>query len=63
VYAELQALTGFMKPVLYAPTRSGDVRDSLADTSQAQQAMGYKTLVEFKEGLRRTVEWYRRGEA
>jgi len=21
--------------------------------------MGYKTLVDFKEGLRRTVDWYR----
>ena len=23
------------------------------------QVLGYKTLVDFKEGLRRTVEWYR----
>lgn len=63
VYSLLQQLTGFAKPAIYAPERSGDVRDSLADTTQAQQAMGYKTLVEFKEGLRLTVEWYRRGEA
>jgi UDP-glucose 4-epimerase len=60
VYAMLQELTGFTKPALYGPSRSGDVRDSLADTSRARDAMGYKTLVDFKEGLRRTVEWYRR---
>ena len=44
---------------IYAPPRNGDVRDSLADTSAACEAMGYKTLVEFKEGLRQTVNWYR----
>jgi nucleoside-diphosphate-sugar epimerase len=59
VYSLLQELTGFSKPPQYAPARSGDVQDSLADTTSAHEAMGYKTLVEFKEGLRRTVAWYR----
>ncbi|HWG87519.1 MAG TPA: SDR family oxidoreductase [Candidatus Acidoferrales bacterium] len=59
LYELLKDLTGFSKPALFAPSRTGDVRDSLADTSQATSAMGYKTLVDFKEGLRRTVEWYR----
>jgi nucleoside-diphosphate-sugar epimerase len=35
------------------------VRDSLADISAAGEAFGYKPLVGFEEGLRRTVEWYR----
>jgi UDP-glucose 4-epimerase len=59
LYRLLQELTGFDKPAVLAPPRSGDVRDSLADTTRAQQAMGYQTLVEFKEGLRKSVEWYR----
>jgi nucleoside-diphosphate-sugar epimerase len=59
MYAMLQELTGFREPANFAPPRAGDVRDSLADTSRAQAAMGYKTLVDFREGLRRTVEWYR----
>lgn len=59
LYALLQEITGYEGAAQYAPPRGGDVRDSLADTSRAQQAMGYKTLVDFKEGLRRTVEWYR----
>jgi nucleoside-diphosphate-sugar epimerase len=63
VYRLLQELTGFKKPAQYGPPRSGDVRDSLADTSRAQDAMGYKTGVDFKEGLRRTVEWYRKEPA
>ena len=59
LYRMLQELTGFSKPPLYAPARTGDVHDSLADITPAQTAMGYKTLVDFKDGLRRTVEWYR----
>jgi nucleoside-diphosphate-sugar epimerase len=59
VYSMLQELTGFDRPALFAPPRGGDVRDSLADTTRAMEAMGYKTLVDFKEGLRRTVEWYK----
>jgi UDP-glucose 4-epimerase len=58
-YEALAELIGFTKPPLFGPPRSGDVRDSLADTARAQQAMGYKTLVDFKEGLNRTVAWYR----
>lgn len=60
LYALLQDLTGLRADAKYAAPRNGDVRDSLADTSNAERAMGYKTLVEFEEGLRRTVEWYRR---
>ena len=59
MYELLKELTGFREPPLFAPSRAGDVRDSLADTSRAESAMGYKVLVHFKEGLRRTGEWYR----
>ena len=60
LYAQLQEIIGYPKSASHAPPRGGDVRDSLADTGRAQQAMAYKTLVDFKDGLRRTVEWYRR---
>ena len=59
LYSLLQELTGHSGSPAYGVARTGDVHDSLADTSAAQQAMGYSTLVDFKEGLRRTVEWYR----
>jgi UDP-glucose 4-epimerase len=58
LYALLQEITGYKGSAQHAPPRGGDVRDSLADTSRAQQAMGYKTLVDFKDGLRGTVAWY-----
>ena len=59
LYSNLQELTGFSRPALYSAARAGDVRESLADITLAQQAMGYQPLVDVKEGLRRTVEWYR----
>lgn len=58
LYSLLQELTGYSGAVKYAPPRSGDIRDSLADSDRARNAMGYEVLVDFKEGLRRTVEWY-----
>jgi UDP-glucose 4-epimerase len=39
--------------------RPGDVRHSVADITAAQEALGYRVEVNFHEGLRRTVAWYR----
>src|SRR5882724_434421 len=55
----LKPLTGYTGTVKYAPERGGDIKHSLADLSRAERHLGYKTQVEFEEGLRRTVEWYR----
>lgn len=55
----LAELLDFCEEPIYGPPRRGDVRDSLADISAAGQAFGYEPLVGFKDGLRRTVEWYR----
>jgi len=55
----LKDLTGFRGSPAYEPTRSGDIRDSLADISLARQLLGYEPRVDFREGLRRTVDWYR----
>src|SRR5262249_55506598 len=56
----LQQITRFSSPPAYAAARPGDVRDSLADTTEAEQALGYRTLVGFPVGLRATVQWYKR---
>src|SRR5215471_4669215 len=55
----LKGLTGYKGEPKYGPERAGDVKHSLADISKAEAGLGYKTLVDFEEGLRRTVEWYR----
>jgi UDP-glucose 4-epimerase len=55
----LKKLTGYTGKVKYAPERSGDIKHSLADITLAQKHLGYKVLVNFEDGLKRTVEWYK----
>ncbi len=59
VVALLRELTGYDGPVQHAEPRSGDIRHSLADITLARNLLGYQPSVDFREGLRRTVEWYR----
>ena len=58
-FETLKGLTGYKGSVKYAPERGGDIKHSLADISMAQKHLGYKVLVNFEDGLRRTVEWYK----
>jgi UDP-glucose 4-epimerase len=60
VVEELRPITGYTGPVAYAPERTGDIKHSLADISLAGELLGYAPTVDFREGLRRTVEWYRK---
>lgn len=47
-----------IQPVHESP-RVGDVRESLADITQARRMLGYETQVAFEEGLRRSIDYYR----
>jgi len=42
----------------YAPSRTGDVRDSLADLTLARSLLGYEPKVGLEEGLRLTIDWW-----
>jgi UDP-glucose 4-epimerase len=55
----LKKLTGHSGEPKYGPEREGDVKHSLADLSLARKHLGYQPAVDFEEGLRRTVDWYR----
>lgn len=58
-FAILRELTGYRGEAAHAEPRSGDIRHSLADIGRARELLGYAPAVDFREGLRRTVEWYR----
>ena len=62
-FAILRELTGYSGEPAYAADRAGDIRDSLADIRLARELLGYEPAVDFREGLRRTVEWYRASAA
>jgi nucleoside-diphosphate-sugar epimerase len=59
VYRTVARIIGFPGEPLYQPPRTGDILNSQADISAAAEAIGYKPLVLFEEGLKRTVDWYR----
>ncbi|MBI4412694.1 MAG: SDR family oxidoreductase [Deltaproteobacteria bacterium] len=48
---------GRIDPV-YDPPRPGDVRESLADISQAEKFLKHSGAVEIREGLSRTIDYY-----
>ncbi|HOW36388.1 MAG TPA: SDR family oxidoreductase [Candidatus Omnitrophota bacterium] len=43
----------------FLPVRAGDVFRTNADITKVSKILGYKPLVSFEEGLRRTVEYFR----
>ena len=43
----------------YADKRSGDIKHSFADIGLAEKTLNYKPSVSFKEGLRKTVEYFK----
>ncbi|MBZ5546202.1 MAG: NAD-dependent epimerase/dehydratase family protein, partial [Acidobacteriia bacterium] len=58
-FRALKKIIGYPGDVNYAPERPGDVKHSLADLTQAEKHLGYTPKVDFEEGLRRTIAWYR----
>jgi nucleoside-diphosphate-sugar epimerase len=57
--ATLCRLAGRSVRARHLTPRPGDVRHSLADVSRARRLLGYRPLVDFDDGLRQTLEWYR----
>jgi UDP-glucose 4-epimerase len=55
----LQTLTSYSGSPIYGAERGGDIKHSLADISAAEKHLGYKPKVNFEDGLRQTVDWYR----
>ena len=55
----LAKLVGVDVQPLYKPARAGDVPHSLADISQARSLLGYEPHVGVREGLEKTLAWYR----
>lgn len=46
--------------IIHAPPRPGDVMHTLADVGYARELIAYEPIVKFEEGLKDTVEWYKK---
>ena len=44
---------------LFTSMRAGDIRHSLADITKAREELSYEVTVDFQEGIRRTVDFWR----
>jgi nucleoside-diphosphate-sugar epimerase len=55
----LCAILGVTTQAVYQEPRAGDVRDSQADIGRARRLTGYEPIVDLREGLERTMAWYR----
>jgi UDP-glucose 4-epimerase len=60
IIARLEKLLGRALPRRHTPGRAGDVPHTLADIGKAKRLMDYTPLVDFDEGLRRTVDFFKR---
>ena len=47
-----------VKPI-YAPSRAGDVKHSLADITLARKTIGFNPAISFQQGLEKAIGWYR----
>lgn len=56
---DLREILGEQIEPIHEPPREGDVRDSLADITQARTVLGYDPQVAVEEGLRKSVDYYR----
>lgn len=60
VWTLLERIEGVRLPPRYGPPRPGDVRHSQADTAAAARELGHTPRFTLEEGLRRTLEWYKK---
>ncbi|MEK7786817.1 MAG: LPS biosynthesis protein WbpP, partial [Chloroflexota bacterium] len=44
----------------HAPPRTGDIKHSTADVTKIRDTLGFTPKINLIEGLRETVEWYRK---
>jgi UDP-glucose 4-epimerase len=56
----VQKLEGVRIPANYGTPRAGDVQDSQADTTLAVRDLGHAPKFSFAEGMKLTLDWYRR---
>jgi nucleoside-diphosphate-sugar epimerase len=55
----LERLLGRPLERKHSPRRVGDVPHTLADIGQAKRDFGYAPVVEFEDGLRRTLDFFK----
>ena len=58
--ARIKELTGSSSQIRTGEVRTGEIVKFVADISKAKEKLGYQPKVMFEEGIKRTVEWYKK---
>jgi len=59
LYKLLAKITNFQGEPIYAPERKGEIRKTYLDTSKAKKELGWQAKLELKDGLEKTVSWFK----
>ena len=62
LWETIAGLAGVDLPPVFENRRVGDILESVADIKKAGLLLGFEPVYEFEEGLKKTFEWYRRGD-
>lgn len=62
IYQILKDITVYDKDEIHGPAKLGETRAIYLDASKARAILGWKPKVELREGLERTVEYFRSSE-
>jgi UDP-N-acetylglucosamine 4-epimerase len=60
LYESIAELLGINHAATYREPRAGDIRDSLADITKANTLLGYNPTQQFLDGLKITVEYFKK---
>ncbi|MCF7908427.1 MAG: SDR family oxidoreductase [Candidatus Omnitrophica bacterium] len=59
LFNNLKEIIGSKLEPNYCPIRLGDVRKTHADIQKAKELLGFSPKVDFAQGLKKTVDWFR----
>ena len=59
LFETIKSKTNATAAPVHREERAGDIKNSLADISKAQTLLAYKPTVKFKDGIDRTIDWFK----
>src|SRR4030067_940819 len=58
LFKELSHTLGNHQKAIYTKPRPGDVKHSLADIAKSKKLLNYAVEIDFRTGLRKTIDWF-----
>ena len=63
IFNHLKAITGYPLEAVHGPAKLGETRKIYLDASKARRELGWQPEVSLEDGLRNTVQYFKRAEA